>query len=138
MLLLQHLHQFMESLLQCHEMVAVHSLGYRTIENVKRQRRKQSNRESARRSRLRKQAECDELAQRAELLNEENATLRAEINRLKSQCDELTSENTSLKDQLLSFPSLEGINMDKDDQEPETYQTGVTERKADDTYKSST
>ena len=43
------------------------------------------------------QAECDELAQRAELLNEENATLRAEINRLKSQCDELTSENTSLK-----------------------------------------
>uniref|UniRef100_M4CM97 BZIP domain-containing protein n=1 Tax=Brassica campestris TaxID=3711 RepID=M4CM97_BRACM len=105
---------------------------------IKRQKRKQSNRESARRSRLRKQAECDELAQRAELLNEENATLRAEINRLKSQCDELTSENTSLKDQLLSFPSLEGINMDKDDQEPETYQTGVTERKADDTYKSST
>ena len=43
------------------------------------------------------QAECDELGQRAELLNEENASLRAEINRLKSQCDELTSENTSLK-----------------------------------------
>ncbi|CAN6832634.1 unnamed protein product, partial [Brassica oleracea] len=105
---------------------------------IKRQKRKQSNRESARRSRLRKQAECDELAQRAELLNEENASLRAEINRLKSQCDELTSENTSLKDQLLSFPSLEAINMDKDDQEPEAYQTGVTERKVDDTYKNST
>lgn len=43
------------------------------------------------------QAECDELAQRAELLNDENASLRAEINRLKSQCEELASENTSLK-----------------------------------------
>lgn len=41
---------------------------------LKRQRRKQSNRESARRSRLRKQAECDELAQRAEVLKEENAS----------------------------------------------------------------
>ncbi|XP_018439772.1 bZIP transcription factor 16 [Raphanus sativus] len=96
---------------------------------VKRQKRKQSNRESARRSRLRKQAECDELAQRAELLNDENASLRAEINRLKSQCEELASENTSLKDQLLSFPSLEGINMDKGDQEPETSQTVVAETK---------
>ncbi|KAJ0239992.1 bZIP transcription factor 16 [Hirschfeldia incana] len=96
---------------------------------IKRQKRKQSNRESARRSRLRKQAECDELAQRAELLNEENANLRAEINRLKSQCEELSSENTSLKDQLLSFPSLEGINMDKDHQEAETCQTVVAETK---------
>ncbi|CAH8357982.1 unnamed protein product [Eruca vesicaria subsp. sativa] len=104
---------------------------------IKRQKRKQSNRESARRSRLRKQAECDELAQRAEVLNEENASLRAEIIRLKSQCEELTSENTSLKDQLLSFPSLEGINTDKDEQERETYQTVVAETKVD-SYKNST
>uniref|UniRef100_A0A1J3GHQ1 Transcription factor HBP-1a n=1 Tax=Noccaea caerulescens TaxID=107243 RepID=A0A1J3GHQ1_NOCCA len=96
---------------------------------LKRQRRKQSNRESARRSRLRKQAECDELAQRAEVLNEENASLRAEINKLKCQCEELTAENTSLKDQLLSFPPLEGIEMDKDDQEPDTNQTVVAETK---------
>ncbi|RID67038.1 hypothetical protein BRARA_D02144 [Brassica rapa] len=136
-----------------------------TIENVKRQRRKQSNRESARRSRLRKQvltpkhpfsklksppceqimdmvlcvfqAECDELAQRAEVLNEENASLREEINKLRSQCEELTSENTSLKDQLLSFPTLEGVAMDKDEQEPpDTNQTGVAETKAD-SYKDS-
>ncbi|CAN7061926.1 unnamed protein product [Brassica rapa subsp. trilocularis] len=108
-----------------------------TIENVKRQRRKQSNRESARRSRLRKQAECDELAQRAEVLNEENASLREEINKLRSQCEELTSENTSLKDQLLSFPTLEGVAMDKDEQEPpDPNQTGVAETKAD-SYKDS-
>lgn len=43
------------------------------------------------------QAECDELAQRAEVLNEENLSLRAEINKLKSQCEELAAENTSLK-----------------------------------------
>ncbi|CAH2059249.1 unnamed protein product [Thlaspi arvense] len=104
---------------------------------LKRQRRKQSNRESARRSRLRKQAECDELAQRAEVLNEENASLRAEINKLKSQCEELTSQNTSLKDQLLSFPALEGINVDKDDQEPDASQTGVAVTKVD-SYKEST
>ncbi|KAL6513025.1 hypothetical protein OROHE_019815 [Orobanche hederae] len=50
---------------------------------LKRRRRKQSNRESARRSRLRKQAECDDLAQRAESLKEENASLRAEMARVK-------------------------------------------------------
>ncbi|CAH8264824.1 unnamed protein product [Arabidopsis lyrata] len=104
---------------------------------LKRQRRKQSNRESARRSRLRKQAECDELAQRAEVLNEENTNLRAEINKLKSQCEELSAENTSLKDQLSLFPPLEGISMDNDHQEPDTNQTGAAERKVD-SYKDTT
>ncbi|CDY65764.1 BnaA03g56410D [Brassica napus] len=96
---------------------------------LKRQRRKQTNREAAQRSRLRKEAEFDQLAQYTEVLSAENASLRAEMNRLKSQREELTSENTSLKDLLLSFPPLEGINMDKDDQEPDTIQTGFTETK---------
>lgn len=43
------------------------------------------------------QAECDELAQRAEVLNGENLSLRAEINKLKSQYEELLAENGSLK-----------------------------------------
>ncbi|XP_074270240.1 bZIP transcription factor 16-like [Silene latifolia] len=67
---------------------------------LKKQRRKQSNRESARRSRLRKQAECDELAQRAEVLKEENANLRSELNRIKSECDQLMTENMLLKERL--------------------------------------
>ena len=50
---------------------------------LKRQRRKQSNRESARRSRLRKQAECEELGGRVDALSTENVTLRAELERLK-------------------------------------------------------
>ncbi|KAI4364752.1 hypothetical protein MLD38_020806 [Melastoma candidum] len=67
---------------------------------VKRQRRKQSNRESARRSRLRKQAECDELAQRAEVLKEENASLRAEVSRIRGEYEQLLAEHVSLKESL--------------------------------------
>ncbi|ESW28281.1 hypothetical protein PHAVU_003G273900 [Phaseolus vulgaris] len=73
---------------------------------LKRQRRKQSNRESARRSRLRKQAECDELAQRADVLKEENATLRAEVSRIRSEFEQLRSENASLKERLGEIPGV--------------------------------
>ncbi|CAL9162533.1 unnamed protein product [Musa hybrid cultivar] len=66
----------------------------------KRQRRKQSNREAARRSRMRKQAEFEELANRAETLNEENTSLRTELNRIKSEYEHLLSENNSLKEKL--------------------------------------
>eukprot|EP01018_Ginkgo_biloba_P005450 Gb_21161 [translate_table: standard] len=71
---------------------------------LKRQRRKQSNRESARRSRLRKQAECEELAQRVETLKEENAVLRAELTHLQEECKNLSSENASLNEQLQKVP----------------------------------
>ncbi|EPS71187.1 hypothetical protein M569_03573, partial [Genlisea aurea] len=64
---------------------------------LKRQKRKLSNRESARRSRLRKQADFDELAQRAEALKEENASLRAELSRLKAEYEQLVAQNASLK-----------------------------------------
>ncbi|PKI45382.1 hypothetical protein CRG98_034187 [Punica granatum] len=76
---------------------------------LKRQRRKQSNRESARRSRLRKQAECDELAHRAEALKEENATLRAEVSRIRSEYEQLLQENTSLKERLGEIPGHEDL-----------------------------
>jgi plant G-box-binding factor len=64
---------------------------------LKRQRRKQSNRESARRSRLRKQAECEELGSRVGGLTEENEKLRGEVKRLLEQCTALSSDNTSLR-----------------------------------------
>ncbi|KAF7137552.1 hypothetical protein RHSIM_Rhsim07G0133000 [Rhododendron simsii] len=60
----------------------------------------QDERESARRSRLRKQAECDELAQRAEALNEENASLRLELSRIRNEYDQLLAQNASLKERL--------------------------------------
>mmetsp|Transcript_36772 Transcript_36772/g.80108 ORF Transcript_36772/g.80108 Transcript_36772/m.80108 type:complete len:276 (-) Transcript_36772:443-1270(-) len=67
---------------------------------LKRQRRKQSNRESARRSRLRKQAECEDLSARVEKLNEENSSLREELQRLKDACTTLTNDKTDLEDHL--------------------------------------
>ncbi|XP_034223592.1 G-box-binding factor 1 isoform X3 [Prunus dulcis] len=67
---------------------------------LKRQKRKQSNRESARRSRLRKQAECEELQARVETLSNENHNLRDELHRLSEECEKLTSENTNIKEEL--------------------------------------
>ncbi|RDX90654.1 G-box-binding factor 1, partial [Mucuna pruriens] len=67
---------------------------------LKRQKRKQSNRESARRSRLRKQAECEELQKRVESLGSENQTLREELQRVSEECKKLTSENNSIKEEL--------------------------------------
>ncbi|KAJ6342127.1 hypothetical protein OIU78_010127 [Salix suchowensis] len=95
---------------------------------LKRQRRKQSNRESARRSRLRKQAECDELAQRAEALKEENASLRSEVNQIKSEYEQLLAENTSLKERLAKVSGKEDIRAGRNDQHmsSDTQQTGQT------------
>ncbi|CAA0820426.1 basic region/leucine zipper transcription factor 16 [Striga hermonthica] len=87
---------------------------------LKRQRRKQSNRESARRSRLRKQAECDELAQRAETLKKENATLKAELAHIKSEYEQLLAQNTSLKERLGELPGEEEPRCSHDDQRSNT------------------
>ncbi|KAE8655106.1 G-box-binding factor 1 [Hibiscus syriacus] len=67
---------------------------------LKRQKRKQSNRESARRSRLRKQAECEELQGRVESLANENCSLRGELKKLSDECEKLVSENSSIKEEL--------------------------------------
>ncbi|XP_004494783.1 common plant regulatory factor 1 isoform X2 [Cicer arietinum] len=65
---------------------------------LKRERRKQSNRESARRSRLRKQAEAEELARKVESLNAESASLKSEINRLAESSEKLRMENAALRE----------------------------------------
>ncbi|ONM52397.1 EM binding protein 1-like protein [Zea mays] len=63
---------------------------------IKRERRKQSNRESARRSRLRKQQECEELARKVADLTTENSALRAELDNLKKACQDMEAENSRL------------------------------------------
>lgn len=68
--------------------------------DLKREKRKQSNRESARRSRLRKQAECEELQAKVEKLTDENQMLRDELQRLSEGCHKLASENSSIEEEL--------------------------------------
>ncbi|KAL6839029.1 hypothetical protein ACP4OV_031083 [Aristida adscensionis] len=63
---------------------------------LKRERRKQSNRESARRSRLRKQQECEELGRKVAELTTENNALRAELDNLKKACEDMEAENSRL------------------------------------------
>jgi plant G-box-binding factor len=74
---------------------------------VKRQRRKQSNRESARRSRLRKQAECEELGTRVDTLTVENMALRTELSRVTEECKRLQVENSNLVQKIRSTPPPE-------------------------------
>ncbi len=62
---------------------------------LKRQRRKQSNRESARRSRLRKQAECEGLGQKVLDLEAENIKLKETIAVLQAQLDAALGKTTA-------------------------------------------
>ncbi|VAH46373.1 unnamed protein product [Triticum turgidum subsp. durum] len=63
---------------------------------IKRERRKQSNRESARRSRLRKQQECEELSRKVAELTTENNALRTELDQLKKACEDMEAQNARL------------------------------------------
>ncbi|XP_047955565.1 G-box-binding factor 1-like isoform X2 [Salvia hispanica] len=77
---------------------------------IKKQKRKQSNRESARRSRLRKQAECEDLQHRVDLLNGENRGLTDELQRLSEECGKLVSENNSIKDELIKMFGADAVS----------------------------
>jgi len=77
---------------------------------LKKQRRKQSNRESARRSRLRKQAECEELSIRVSKLSEENLDLQTELSKMRQKCQTLTCQNKVLQQELHSFASRKQAN----------------------------
>lgn len=63
---------------------------------VKRQRRKQSNRESARRSRLRKQAECEELGTRVDGLQLDNCQLKNELTNVSEILKQISEDHKRL------------------------------------------
>ncbi|XVF22440.1 hypothetical protein REPUB_Repub12eG0172300 [Reevesia pubescens] len=92
---------------------------------LKREKRKQSNRESARRSRLRKQAETEELAHKVESLTAENSTLRSEINQLTEKSEKLRLENATLVEGLKNAQlgqAQEIIMNKKEEKESEMYE----------------
>ncbi|XP_020974084.1 common plant regulatory factor 1 isoform X3 [Arachis ipaensis] len=78
---------------------------------LKRERRKQSNRDSARRSRLRKQAETEELARKVESLSAENVLLKSEINRLTESSEKMRVENATLGFYFLNQEKLKNAQM---------------------------
>lgn len=65
-----------------------------------RERRKQANRESAMKSRLKKQAEVEELKRKYGSLDVENKALKTELVNLKAYSDKLRLENAALMDKL--------------------------------------
>ncbi|XLS47819.1 hypothetical protein HN51_022177 [Arachis hypogaea] len=85
------------------------ALGEQWIQDerdLKRQKRKQSNRESARKSRLRKQAECEELQRK---------TLREELQIVLEECKKLTAENNSIK--IMSSNNTFAVNSQQEELE---------------------
>ncbi|MQL92466.1 hypothetical protein Taro_025080 [Colocasia esculenta] len=88
---------------------------------MKRERRKQSNRESARRSRLRKQAETEELAQKVESLSAEKLALKSEISQLSKDSAKLRQENSSLMDKLKNTESSQ-----KEDSSDDKMEAGIS------------
>ncbi|KAJ4813068.1 G-box binding factor 1 [Rhynchospora pubera] len=78
--------------------VAHHQLDEREL---KRERRKQSNRESARRSRLRKQQECEDLGKKVKELTSENSDLKAKVLELKEACQNVETENKQLMEEMI-------------------------------------
>jgi plant G-box-binding factor len=55
------------------------------------------HRESARRSRLRKQAECEDLNKKVDYLAVDNTANLKELQRLKLLCDKLNTDNEALQ-----------------------------------------
>ncbi|CAN6815723.1 hypothetical protein Bca52824_042549 [Brassica carinata] len=80
---------------------------------LKRERRKQSNRESAKRSRLRKQAETEELARKVEALTAENMASRSELNQLNEKSDKLRGANAALLNNLKSSEPEKSVSGNK-------------------------
>ncbi|KAG1365302.1 bZIP transcription factor 53 [Cocos nucifera] len=69
----------------------------------RKRKRMLSNRESARRSRMRKQQHLDDLVNQVALLKEENSQISMQINLLTQQYVRLESENTVLRTQVMEL-----------------------------------
>ncbi|PSS09357.1 Common plant regulatory factor 1 like isoform 2 [Actinidia chinensis var. chinensis] len=93
----------------------------------KQERRKQANRESAKRSRLRKQAETEELMERYETLKVENIALKSEMNQLMEGSEKLRVESAALMEKLNVADVTHKEEMVLDEIEPDLAQPNCSE-----------
>uniref|UniRef100_A0A7N0TVG2 BZIP domain-containing protein n=1 Tax=Kalanchoe fedtschenkoi TaxID=63787 RepID=A0A7N0TVG2_KALFE len=77
-----------------------------SVIDERRQRRMISNRESARRSRMRKQRHLDELWSQVMRLRNENHSLMERLNNMCESHDKLVQENAKLKEETADFRQL--------------------------------
>lgn len=80
--------------------------GYMSIINERKHRRMISNRESSRRSRVRKQRQLDELCTQVKWLRNENHGLMVKLNRFSESQEQVIQENDKLKKESLELKKL--------------------------------
>ncbi|XWS54629.1 hypothetical protein CRYUN_Cryun10bG0105200 [Craigia yunnanensis] len=85
---------------------------------LRKQKRRQMNRESAKRSRFRKQKECEKLQARIEALKADSSTLCKELESLSEECGRIDDENKLIKEELVQMYGP-GIIYDLKDSWPE-------------------
>ncbi|XP_004498193.1 light-inducible protein CPRF3-like [Cicer arietinum] len=78
-------------------------------DDIRKERKRQSNRESAKRSRIRKQQECDELCKKVDSIRDGNSALTQMLVKLSEECLELTNENDSIEEELIKRYGPESI-----------------------------
>ncbi|XP_019430374.1 PREDICTED: G-box-binding factor 1-like isoform X3 [Lupinus angustifolius] len=78
-------------------------------DEIRKERKRQSNRESAKRSRMRKQKECEELHRNMDILKDENSELTHLLMKLSEECLELSTENDSIEEELVEMYGPESI-----------------------------
>ncbi|KAK7274090.1 hypothetical protein RIF29_15162 [Crotalaria pallida] len=78
-------------------------------DEIRKERKRQSNRESAKRSRKRKQQECEELRRNMDVLKDENSKLTQRLMRLSEDCLEVSTENDSIEEELVKMYGPESI-----------------------------
>ncbi|TKY69146.1 G-box-binding factor 1 [Spatholobus suberectus] len=78
-------------------------------DEIRKERKRQSNRESARRSRMRKEKECVELHKKMETLKDENSMLTQRLKNLSEECLEMCNENDAIEEELVKMYGPESI-----------------------------
>ncbi|KEH40780.1 putative transcription factor bZIP family [Medicago truncatula] len=78
-------------------------------DDIRKERKRLSNRKSAKRSKIKKQQECEELYNKIDTLKDENSVLAQTLAKLSEECLELANENDSIEEELVKKYGPESI-----------------------------